>query len=137
MSHAQHFVCRHLVGSNRSHFPISLHAFTSIALIRSAVALLKQSGKAKGAKAKAVSQEVSELLALAAYNAVWSGSIARLRIYASDGTVIAYKAPGHDADVVGDTDDPNMIKALFLSRDNGRPIMGYTDGSGRIAWLDY
>ncbi len=74
---------------------------------------------------------------MAALNAVWSGGIARLRIYASDGTVIAYKAPGHNSDAVGDTDDPNIIQALFLSRDNGRPVMGYTDSHSRIGWLDY
>jgi hypothetical protein len=41
------------------------------------------------------------------------GTIARLRIYRSSGTVIAYKAPGHNADAVGDADDPNIIRALF------------------------
>jgi hypothetical protein len=65
------------------------------------------------------------------------GTIARLRIYRSSGTVIAYKAPGHNADAVGDADDPNIIRALFLARDNGRPITGYTDSSGHIGWLDY
>lgn len=71
---------------------------------------------------------------------VWSGSIARLRIYdsqTSTGTVFAYKAPGNNADGVGTTTDPNVIKALFRARDNGRTVMGYTNASNRIVWLDY
>jgi hypothetical protein len=53
---------------------------------------------------------------------VWSGRIARLRIYHSPGRVFAYKAPGTNADQVGFTDDPNLIR--FLARDNGRSILG-------------
>jgi len=49
----------------------------------------------------------------------------------------AYKAPGTNSDGVGTTDDPNIIRALFLARDNARVITGYTDNSGRIGWLDY
>jgi hypothetical protein len=74
---------------------------------------------------------------LASLDAVWTGSIARLRIYHSVGTVIAYKAPGHNSDAVGDTDDPTIIHALFIARDNGRSITGYTDSNGHINWLDY
>src|SRR6266536_527421 len=60
-----------------------------------------------------------------------------LRVYLSTGTVFAYKAPGDNADAVGITDDPNVIRALFLARDNGRSITGYTDDIGKIGWLDY
>ena len=41
------------------------------------------------------------------------------------------------ADAVGITDDPNTVHALFLARDHGRSITGYTDNSGKIGWLDY
>ena len=66
---------------------------------------------------------------------VWTGSIARLRIYI--GTVFPYTAPGDNDDDVGFTDDPNIIHALFLARANGRSITGYTNNSGKIEWLDY
>jgi hypothetical protein len=72
---------------------------------------------------------------------VWTGSIARLRVYdqpASTGKkVFAYVAPGANANYVGNSDDPNIIKALFLARDNNRVIQGYTNASCRIEWLDY
>ena len=72
---------------------------------------------------------------------VWSGTIARLRVYDQPGTtgkkVFAYKSPGHNKDYVGYSDDPNMIKALFLARDNGNAIQGYTNVKCKIEWLDY
>ena len=68
---------------------------------------------------------------------VWSGRIARLRIYHSTGLVFAYKAPGTNADQVGVTDDPNLIRALFLARDNARSILGATSADGRISFIDY
>jgi hypothetical protein len=68
---------------------------------------------------------------------VWSGRIARLRIYHSPGRVFAYKAPGTNADQVGFTDDPNLIRALFLARDNGRSILGVTSADGSIGFIDY
>ena len=72
---------------------------------------------------------------------VWSGSIGRLRVYdqpASTGKkVFAYKSPGTNADYVGYSDDPNVVHALFLARDNGRAITGYTNASCKIEWLDY
>jgi hypothetical protein len=68
---------------------------------------------------------------------VWSGSIARLRIYHSTGRVFAYKSPGANANQVGFTDDPNLIHALFLARDNGRSILGYTNNDGSIGFIDY
>jgi hypothetical protein len=67
----------------------------------------------------------------------WSGSIARLRIYHSTGLVFAYKAPGANANQVGVTDNPNLIRALFLARDNGRFIWGYTYDDGSIGFIDY
>ena len=68
---------------------------------------------------------------------VWYGSIARLRLYASQpGLVYAYKAPGSNDDFVGTTTDLNITRALFSARDNGRPVWGYTD-SDSIVWLDY
>jgi hypothetical protein len=68
----------------------------------------------------------------------WSGSIARLRIYHSTGMVFAYKAPGANANQVGVTDDPNLIRALFLARDNGRFIWGdtYDDGSKDLSIIE-
>ena len=72
---------------------------------------------------------------------VWSGAIARLRVYdqpASTGKVVfAYKSPGNNSDYVGYSDDRNVIKALFLARDNARTITGYTNASCKIEWLDY
>jgi hypothetical protein len=79
--------------------------------------------------------------ALAGCEKVWSGKIARLRIYdqpASTGrNVFAYKAPGANADYVGFSDDQNMIKALFLARDNGNTVTGYTNPACKIEWMDY
>jgi hypothetical protein len=71
---------------------------------------------------------------------VWSGKITRLRVYdkqTSNGKVFAYKAPGTNTDYVGNSDDPNIVNALFLARNNGRSITGYTDANNRIGWLDY
>ena len=72
---------------------------------------------------------------------VWNGSIGRLRVYDQPGStgkkVFAYVAPGHNANYVGWSDDPNVIHALFLARDNGQSITGYTNASCRIEWLDY
>ena len=72
---------------------------------------------------------------------VWSGAIARLRIYDQPGStgkkVFAYVAPGANSDYVGYSDDPNMIHALFLARDNEKSIQGYTNPQCRIEWLDY
>jgi hypothetical protein len=99
----------------------------------------RSSTKQRGKAGKAGKLSDSGLLneAVVALDSVWTGSIARLRIYHSTGRVFAYKAPGHNSDGVGMTDDPNIIHALFLSRDNGRPITGYSDNSGFIGWLDY
>lgn len=72
---------------------------------------------------------------------VWSGVVARLRIYdqpASTGKkVFVYLSPGANANYVGYSDDPNMIHALFLARDNGNGIQGYTNTSCKIEWIDY
>ena len=72
---------------------------------------------------------------------VWSGVIARLRIYDQPGStgkkVFAYISPGHNKDYVGYSDDPNMIHSLFLARDNGNTIQGYTNSKCRIEWIDY
>jgi hypothetical protein len=70
---------------------------------------------------------------------VFTGSIERLRIYASgsESSVFVYTAPGDNDDQVGITDNPTIIHALFLARDNGRSILGSTDNSGKIEWLDY
>lgn len=72
---------------------------------------------------------------------VWNGVVARLRIYdqpASTGKkVFVYTSPGSNSNYVGYSDDPNMIQALFLARDNGNGITGYTNSSCRIEWIDY
>jgi hypothetical protein len=72
---------------------------------------------------------------------VWKGSIARLRIYDQPATtgkkVFAYLSPGNNSNYIGYSDDANMIKALFLARDNGNGIQGYTNSKCRIEWIDY
>jgi hypothetical protein len=72
---------------------------------------------------------------------VWKGSVARLRIYDQPATtgkkVFAYLSPGNNSNYVGYSDDPNMIKALFLARDNGNEIQGYTNSKCRIELIDY
>ena len=72
---------------------------------------------------------------------VWNGAIARLRVYDQPGTtgkkVFAYVSPGTNDDYVGYSDDPNVIQALFLARDNGNSIQGYTNPQCRVEWLDY
>lgn len=93
--------------------------------------------KAKVGKAGKTSDPELLIAPVIPISGVWTGSIARLRVYVSTRTVFAYKAPGTNADAVGSTDDPNTIHALFLARDNGRSIMGYTDDNGSIGWLDY
>ena len=87
----------------------------------------------------------SELPELAATSAacgkVWSGVIARLRIYDQPGStgkkVFAYIAAGKNDDYVGASNDPNVIHSLFLARENGNYIQGYTNPQCRIEWLDY
>jgi len=72
---------------------------------------------------------------------VWNGVIARLRIYDQPGStgkkVFAYLSPGANKDYIGYSDDPNMIHALFLARDNGNSLTGYTNSMCRIEWIDY
>jgi hypothetical protein len=68
---------------------------------------------------------------------VWSGRIARLRVYHSSGRIFAYKAPGTNADGVGTTIDFNLIRALFLARDNGLVILCFTDNNNGIGFIDY
>jgi hypothetical protein len=70
------------------------------------------------------------------FDGVWSGQIGRLRFYASQQTVQAFSAPGNNNNLIGTTDDPTMIKALFLARDNGRVILGYT-ANNVIQFIDY
>jgi hypothetical protein len=91
---------------------------------------------------KPLEKELPELKAKSAgCQRVWQGQIARLRIYDQPGStgkkVFAYKAPGHNKDYVGWSDDRNVIHALFLARDNDRPVQGYTNSQCRIEWLDY
>jgi hypothetical protein len=104
----------------------------------------KQTSTAKEQSERATAPTAAELPELAATSAgcekSWNGSIKRLRVYDQPGTgkkVFAYKAPGNNADYIGYSDDPNVIQALFLARDNGRTLQGYTNASCRIEWLDY
>jgi hypothetical protein len=69
-------------------------------------------------------------------NGVWSGQIARLRFYASQQWIQAFLAPGNDDSLIGTTSNPTLIKALFLARDNGRVISGYT-ANNEIQFIDY
>ena len=70
------------------------------------------------------------------YSSVWSGRIGRLRYYASQQIVHVFLDPGYNDNWIGTTTDPTMIKALFLARDNGRWILGYT-GDDVIEFIDY
>ena len=97
----------------------------------------KKGSKAKKSRKGGMSEDSSDALT---GNAVWSGSITRLRIYdtqTSTGNVFAYKAPGANADYVGNTTDARTIEALFRARDNGRTVTGFTNAAYRIVWLDY
>ena len=67
---------------------------------------------------------------------VWSGQIARLRFYASQQWIQAFLAPGNNDSLVGTTNNPTLMKALFLARDNGRVISGYT-ANNEIQFIDY
>ena len=33
--------------------------------------------------------------------------------------------------------DPNLIRALFLARNNARSILGFTSADGSICFIDY
>ena len=100
---------------------------------------------AKKAKIDSVLPSVKELPELKLFASgcerVWSGVIARLRIYDQPGTtgkkVFAYVFPGENKHYIGYTDDPNMIHAGFLARNNENAIQGYTNSKCRIEWLDY
>jgi hypothetical protein len=70
------------------------------------------------------------------FDGVWCGQIARLRLYASEQSVQVFLAPGNNNNLVGTTTDPAMIQVLFLARDNGRPILGYT-ANNVIQFIDY
>jgi hypothetical protein len=95
---------------------------------------MKRGPAKRRAKIK-MSQPYPAVEVVDASTGVWNGRIARLRVYSSTGMVQAFKAPGTNNDLVGFTNDPNIIRALFLARDNGRPIWGYSNPS--IEWLDY
>jgi hypothetical protein len=103
----------------------------------------RKTNKKKATKKKSPGLRKAELhgTALAdSTNAVWTGSIGRLRIWdsqTSNGTVFVYKSPGNNSDQVGITTDANIFKALLLARDNGRSVTGFTDRNGRISWVDY
>ena len=70
------------------------------------------------------------------FDGVWSGRIARLRYYMSQQIVHAFLAPGTNDNWIGTTTDSTLIKALFLARDNGRAIFGYT-ANDTIVFVDY
>ena len=70
------------------------------------------------------------------FDGVWSGQIARLRFYASQQWIQAFLAPGNNDNLIGTTTNPILIKALFLARDNGRVISGYT-ANNEIQFIDY
>jgi hypothetical protein len=70
------------------------------------------------------------------FDGVWSGQIARLRFYESQQWVQAFLAPGDNSNLVGTTNNPTLIKMLFLARDNGRVIMGFT-ANNVIQFIDY
>ena len=69
------------------------------------------------------------------FSGIWSGRIGRLRWYSGE-TLHAFLAPGSTDNWIGTTDDPTMMQALFLARDNGRWVLGYT-GNNVISFIDY
>jgi hypothetical protein len=105
--------------------------------------MAKKAAAAKSAINKALkpSQKEFPLGINAGCEKVWNGSIGRLRVYDQPGStgkkVFAYLEPGANANYVGWSDDKNVVRALFLARDNSRGIMGYTNENCRIEWLDY
>ena len=70
------------------------------------------------------------------FDGVWSGQIARLRFYESQQWVQAFLAPGNNSNLIGTTNNPTLMKMLFLARDNGRVIEGYT-ANNVIGFIDY
>ena len=105
--------------------------------------MAKRASAAKSGTNKALNPSQTELPSAtrAGCEKVWSGSIGRLRVYDQpDSTgkkVFAYLKPGANANYVGWSDDTNVVRALFLARDNNRSITGYTNSACRIEWLDY
>ena len=97
------------------------------------------SGRQKAKVKKPEKVSVADFIATPgpSISGVWNGRIARLRVYVSTRRVFAYLAPGNNDNYVGSTDDPNTIHALFLARDNGRVVWGYTDDNWNIGVLDY
>jgi hypothetical protein len=71
------------------------------------------------------------------FDGVWSGQIARLRFYDSSQWVQAFLAPGNNDNLIGTTNNPTLMKMLFLARDNGRVIEGYTSNGGVMGFIDY
>ena len=86
-------------------------------------------------------EDPSVAAASAGCEKVWQGSIGRLRIYDQPGStgrrVFAYLSPGNNADYVGNSQDPNVINALFLARDNGRSVQGFKNVQCRIECVEY
>jgi len=70
------------------------------------------------------------------YTGVWNGQIARLRYYISQQMLYVYLAPGYNDNYIGVTTDPTMMKTLFLARDNGRIVSGYT-ADDQLVFIDY
>jgi hypothetical protein len=89
-------------------------------------------------KVKGISVSDPEYLtqSIEPFDGVWSGQIARLRFYASQQWVQAFLAPGNNNNLIGTTTNPILIKALFLARDNGGVILGYT-ANNVIEFIDY
>jgi hypothetical protein len=89
-------------------------------------------------KAKGISVSDPDYLTplIEPFDGVWSGQIARLRFYASQQLVQAFLAPGNNNNLVGTTTNPTLIQALFLARDSGRVILGYT-ANNVIEFIDY
>jgi hypothetical protein len=82
----------------------------------------------RSSHSRALLVPIRNVLALArqTIDGVWSGQIARLRFYDSQQWVQAFLAPGNNSNLTGTTNNPTLIKMLFLARDNGRVIMGFT-----------
>ena len=96
----------------------------------------RKTNKRTANKVKGIGASELDYMTPEPFDGVWSGQIARLRFYDSSQWVQAFLAPGNNDSLVGTTNNPTLMKMLFLARDNGRVIEGYT-ASGVIGFIDY
>jgi hypothetical protein len=102
---------------------------------------LLTSGASVAATPTGVSNALPTATATTMCGTVWTGKVARLRVYDQTGNqrVFVYVYPGSNDSYVGYSENPNMIEALFKNRDNdtGAALMGYSGTDCHIQWIDY